>query len=257
MQCIQPCVPFIVKQTLCCIVYSDLMINLCCQCWPSVGPPEGTQECSWGSEAFRQGSWCATQPHQAICALQGKEVREGSWQEEQPWIQGLSCWLLPVLCCHQHCATFLFGQSTVISNHFLLRVVAQFVVLVWILKNIWRICVALSTGWAWRQCSIAPLIRAWDFSSIPSMVMLCVWCAVIVNVGQFCLLNISRVLWACHLRFFTVLSLFCSSLSIWPHSSCRCFLVCWTTCLDFGKVVFGFLSLSLPKRSWRRGEKRS
>ncbi|KAG2616499.1 hypothetical protein PVAP13_3NG214442 [Panicum virgatum] len=46
--------------------------------------------------ALWQGSWCATQPHQAVCALQGKEVREGSWQEEQPWVQGLSHWPLPV-----------------------------------------------------------------------------------------------------------------------------------------------------------------
>lgn len=40
------------------------------------------------------------------------------------------------VCCHQHCATVLFERSTVISNHFLLRVVAQFVVLVIILKDI-------------------------------------------------------------------------------------------------------------------------
>lgn len=40
-------------------------------------------------------------------------------------------------CCHQYCATVLFEQSTVISNHFLPRVVAQYVVLVWILKDSW------------------------------------------------------------------------------------------------------------------------
>jgi hypothetical protein len=33
---------------------------------------------------------CAPQQHQALCARQGPQVREGSWSQEEPWLQGIS-----------------------------------------------------------------------------------------------------------------------------------------------------------------------
>jgi hypothetical protein len=130
--------------------------------WPyhTAGPLEGPQECPWGGEALRQGSWSAAQPHQAICALQGKEVREGSWQEEQPWVQGLRK---------------LWAISIVITSY---RVVAHFVALAWILKDIWRIFVPclLVTGWARRQCSFAPLF-------IGRHILRCDWNCVVLSAG--------------------------------------------------------------------------
>lgn len=147
---------------------------LCCGITHTAGPLEGPQECPWGSETLWQGSWCATQPHQALRALQGKEIREGSWQEEQPWIQGLSRG--PCVCCCQHSAAILFDQSTVISNYFLPRVVAQLVALVWIFERCLKDSVAfsalsyLASGFQWWHASYVLWLEM--FGGISSMTWL-------------------------------------------------------------------------------------
>lgn len=36
---------------------------------------------------------CAPQQCQALCAGEGSQVREGSWSQKEPWLQGISCWI--------------------------------------------------------------------------------------------------------------------------------------------------------------------
>lgn len=104
-------------------------------------------------------------------------------------------------CCHQHCAAVLSGQSIVISNHFLPRVVAQFVVLVWILENIWRICGVIH--WLSMKtmfCCTSNQSLRFLLHYLVCVLMCCECKCLVYGYGTFVYgsvsRNISRALWA-------------------------------------------------------------
>lgn len=63
----------------------------CCFDFAFEGSSSWTKELSWGREALRSCSWCASQPHETIREVEGKEVRESQRKEKQQGIPSLIC----------------------------------------------------------------------------------------------------------------------------------------------------------------------